>query len=59
MEKIPPPSGRQVVKALSNAGFEIVGRKGSHVRLKKKTSTKTKSKKNYIFGFHHYLIELD
>jgi predicted RNA binding protein YcfA (HicA-like mRNA interferase family) len=34
-------SGRQVVKALAKAGFEIVGRKGSHVRLKKKTPAKT------------------
>ena len=41
MQKLPPTSGRQVVKALSKAGFEIVGRKGSHVRLKKKTPNKT------------------
>jgi predicted RNA binding protein YcfA (HicA-like mRNA interferase family) len=41
MAKLPPLSGRQVVKALSKAGFEVVGRKGSHVRLKKKTPTKT------------------
>ncbi len=41
MQKLPPLSGRQVVKALSKAGFEVVGRKGSHVRLKKKTTTKT------------------
>lgn len=40
MQKLPPVSGRQVVKA-PKAGFEIVGRKGSHVRLKKKTLTKT------------------
>ncbi|MGB9740910.1 MAG: type II toxin-antitoxin system HicA family toxin [Candidatus Bathyarchaeales archaeon] len=32
MQKLPPLSGRKVVKALSKAGFEIVGRKGSHVR---------------------------
>jgi predicted RNA binding protein YcfA (HicA-like mRNA interferase family) len=41
MQKLPPLSGRQVVKALSKAGFEVVGRKGSHIRLKKKTPTKT------------------
>jgi predicted RNA binding protein YcfA (HicA-like mRNA interferase family) len=41
MAKLPPLSGRQVVKALSKAGFEVVGRKGSHVRLKKRTPTKT------------------
>ena len=28
-------SGRDVVKALSRAGFIVVGRKGSHIRLKK------------------------
>jgi predicted RNA binding protein YcfA (HicA-like mRNA interferase family) len=41
MAKLPPLSSRQVVKALSKAGFEVVGRKGSHVRLKKRTPTKT------------------
>ncbi|MGC8939277.1 MAG: type II toxin-antitoxin system HicA family toxin [Candidatus Bathyarchaeia archaeon] len=44
MQKLPPLSGRKVVKALSKAGFEIVGRKGSHVRLKKKTPAKTPTK---------------
>lgn len=28
-------SGKEVIKYLSKCGFEIVGRKGSHVRLKK------------------------
>jgi predicted RNA binding protein YcfA (HicA-like mRNA interferase family) len=37
MPKQKPLSGSKIVKALSNAGFQIVGRKGSHVRLKKKT----------------------
>jgi predicted RNA binding protein YcfA (HicA-like mRNA interferase family) len=40
MAKLPPLSGRQVVKALSKAGFEVVGRKGSHVRLKKGDANK-------------------
>lgn len=40
MQKLPIVSGREVIKALTKAGFEIVGRKGSHVRLKKKTPTK-------------------
>lgn len=40
MRKLPVVSGREVIKALTRAGFEIVGRKGSHVRLKKKTPTK-------------------
>jgi len=39
--KLPAVSGEKIVKALTKAGFEIVGRKGSHVRLKKKTSEKT------------------
>jgi predicted RNA binding protein YcfA (HicA-like mRNA interferase family) len=29
-------SGREVVKVLAKIGFEIVGREGSHVRLKRK-----------------------
>ena len=41
MQKLPLLSGRQVIKALAKAGFKVVGRKGSHVRLKKKTQTKT------------------
>jgi len=35
--KLPIVSGRKIVKALKKAGFEVVGRKGSHIRLKKKT----------------------
>ncbi|MFQ6136861.1 MAG: type II toxin-antitoxin system HicA family toxin [Candidatus Hydrothermarchaeales archaeon] len=34
--KLPLVSGRKVIKALTKVGFQIVGRKGSHVRLKKK-----------------------
>lgn len=34
--KLPRVSGREVIKALTKAGFAVVGRKGSHVRLKKK-----------------------
>jgi predicted RNA binding protein YcfA (HicA-like mRNA interferase family) len=41
VQKLPIVSSRQVVKALTKASFEIVGRKGSHVRLKKKTPAKT------------------
>jgi len=37
MRRLPPASGREAVKALRRVGFEIVGRKGSHIRLKKKT----------------------
>jgi len=35
--KLPVISGNDVIKALEKAGFKIVGRKDSHVRLKKKT----------------------
>lgn len=41
MQKLPVVSGQKVIKALSKADFEIVGRKGRHVRMKKKTPTKT------------------
>lgn len=37
MPKLPPISGHKVIKALGKAGFQIVGRKGSHVRLKRRT----------------------
>ena len=39
--KVPVVSGQKLVKALKKAGFEIVGRKGSHIRLKKKTDEGT------------------
>lgn len=32
---LPVISGRKVVKILEKVGFSVVGRKGSHVRLKK------------------------
>ena len=38
--KLPIISGQKLVKLLNKKGFEIVGRKGSHVRLKKKTPAK-------------------
>ncbi|MBU4246321.1 MAG: type II toxin-antitoxin system HicA family toxin, partial [Nanoarchaeota archaeon] len=41
MSKTPVLSGLEVVKALRNAGFEIVGRKGSHVRMKRKSENKS------------------
>jgi len=40
MPKQKPLSGLKIVKALGKAGFQVVGRKGSHVRLKRKTSDK-------------------
>ncbi len=38
MEKLPRLSGKQVIKALSKAGFVAVRQRGSHVIMKKKTS---------------------
>jgi predicted RNA binding protein YcfA (HicA-like mRNA interferase family) len=37
MARLPVLSGREVMKMLSRHGFEIVGRKGSHARMKKIT----------------------
>jgi predicted RNA binding protein YcfA (HicA-like mRNA interferase family) len=37
MPKLKPVSGNKLIKALSKAGFQVVGSKGSHVRLKKRT----------------------
>lgn len=42
MVKLPIVSGSEVIHALQRIGFEIVGQKGSHVRLKKKTSKETR-----------------
>lgn len=36
MSKLPVISGREIIKLLTKIGFEIVGREGSHVRLKRK-----------------------
>jgi predicted RNA binding protein YcfA (HicA-like mRNA interferase family) len=38
MSKLKPVSGLKIVKALSKVGFQVVGRKGSHVRLKRKAA---------------------
>lgn len=35
MRKLPVISGREMVRVLNKTGFVIVGRKGSHVRLKR------------------------
>lgn len=34
--KLPTVSGLKIIKVLTKIGFEVVGKKGSHVRLKKK-----------------------
>jgi predicted RNA binding protein YcfA (HicA-like mRNA interferase family) len=33
-------SGRKIIKALTKAGFEVAGRRGSHIKLKKKVDGK-------------------
>jgi predicted RNA binding protein YcfA (HicA-like mRNA interferase family) len=38
--KLPVVSGTEVVKNLTKIGFEVVGRSGSHVRLKKRVNEK-------------------
>jgi len=41
MKRLPPVSARDVLKVLHRLGFDQVGRKGSHIRLKRKTEEKT------------------
>ena len=36
MSKLPVISGREIVRVLTRIGLAIVGRKGSHVRLKRR-----------------------
>jgi len=36
LSKLPVVSGREIIRVLTKIGFEIVGRKGSHVRLKRR-----------------------
>ena len=35
MSRLPVVSGREIVRILGKIGFVIVGRKGSHVRMKR------------------------
>jgi predicted RNA binding protein YcfA (HicA-like mRNA interferase family) len=37
---LPVVSGRKVIKALTKAGFKVAGRRGTHVKLKKKVNDK-------------------
>ena len=37
---LPVVSGRKAIKALTKAGFKVAGRKGSHIKLKKKVNGK-------------------
>jgi predicted RNA binding protein YcfA (HicA-like mRNA interferase family) len=43
MQKLPRVSGKKVVKALSKVGFVAVRQKGSHVIMRKKTDSGTKT----------------
>ena len=36
MSKLPVISGREMIRVLSKIGFVVVGRKGSHTRLKRR-----------------------
>ncbi len=40
MARLPVLSGREIMKILSQKGFSIAGRKGSHVKMKKVTPDK-------------------
>ena len=40
-DRLPVASGRQVIKALSKAGFRVVRQKGSHVRLERTQGDQT------------------
>jgi predicted RNA binding protein YcfA (HicA-like mRNA interferase family) len=37
---LPVVSGRKVIKALTKAGFKVAGKRGSHMKLKKKVNGK-------------------
>jgi predicted RNA binding protein YcfA (HicA-like mRNA interferase family) len=37
---LPVVSGRKVIKALTKVGFKVAGRRGTHVKLKKKVNDK-------------------
>jgi predicted RNA binding protein YcfA (HicA-like mRNA interferase family) len=37
---LPVVSGRKVIRALTKVGFKVAGRRGTHVKLKKKVNDK-------------------
>lgn len=41
MPKLPTPSAREVIKALSSQGFQVVSQRGSHIKMKKVDLTET------------------
>lgn len=42
MTKLPVLSAREIIKGLNNQGFKVVSQKGSNIKMKKKTSEKTR-----------------
>lgn len=52
---LPILSGKDVVKALKKAGFEIVRQKGTHLRMKKKRSSPTDPARIVIVIMHKEL----
>jgi predicted RNA binding protein YcfA (HicA-like mRNA interferase family) len=41
VKRLPVVSGRDVIRALSRAGFSFIRQRGSHVRMKKQTPDTT------------------
>jgi len=41
MPKLPTPSAREVIRALSSLGFQVVSQRGSHIKMKKVDLTET------------------
>jgi predicted RNA binding protein YcfA (HicA-like mRNA interferase family) len=35
MPKLPTPSAREIIRALSSQGFQVASQKGSHIKMKK------------------------
>jgi len=48
MPKLPPISGRDLIKFLSSLGYEILRQRGSHLRLRKRT----------VLGEHNLTVPL-
>jgi predicted RNA binding protein YcfA (HicA-like mRNA interferase family) len=42
MTKLPILSAREIIKGLTSQGFKVVSQKGSHIKMKKKTSEETR-----------------
>jgi predicted RNA binding protein YcfA (HicA-like mRNA interferase family) len=42
MTKLPILSAREIIKGLNSQGFKVVSQKGSHIKMKKKTSEETR-----------------